>query len=83
MYWFQMLKLYNTMSRKKEEFVRRTGFALMAALSVHDKKAKDKEFEKFFPLVKKYANDERNFVKKAVLKSVKKCRCWLQLIFLN
>ena len=53
-------------SKRKEEFVRRAGFALMACLSVHDKKAKDKEFIKFFPLIKKYATDERNFVKKAV-----------------
>ena len=51
---------------RKEEFVRRTGFVLMAALSVHDKKAKNSDFEKFFPLLKQYATDERNFVKKAV-----------------
>ena len=52
--------------KSKEEFVRRVGFVLMATLSVHDKTAKDKEFEKFFPLIKKYSTDERNFVKKAV-----------------
>ena len=51
---------------RKEEFVRRTGFVLMATLSVHDKKAKNSDFEKFFPLIKQYAIDERNFVKKAV-----------------
>ena len=38
----------------------------MACLAVHDKKAKDKNFEKFFPLIKKESTDERNFVKKAV-----------------
>ncbi|MFH1239863.1 MAG: DNA alkylation repair protein [Candidatus Diapherotrites archaeon] len=53
-------------TKRKEEFVRRTGFVLMATLSVHDKKAKDSDFEKFFPLIKQYATDERNFVKKAV-----------------
>ncbi|MFH1663761.1 MAG: DNA alkylation repair protein [archaeon] len=53
-------------SERKEEFVKRAGFVLMACLSVHDKKAKDKEFEKFFPLIKKHSADERNFVKKAV-----------------
>lgn len=53
-------------SRREEEFVRRAGFALMAALAVHDKKAADADFLKFLPLIKKAATDDRNFVKKAV-----------------
>jgi len=53
-------------SKRKEEFVRRTAFTLMACLAVHDKKMKDSEFIKFFPLIKKYSTDERNFVRKAV-----------------
>ena len=53
-------------AKHKEEFVRRAGFALMACLAWYDKKAKDKDFEKFFPLIKKYSTDERNFVRKAV-----------------
>ena len=53
-------------SKRKEEFVKRAGFVLMATLSVHDKKANNKKFEQFFPLIKKEAIDERNFVKKAV-----------------
>lgn len=48
------------------EYVRRAGLVMMVALRIHDKKAKDKDFEQFFPLLKKYATDERNFVKKAV-----------------
>ncbi|MFO0780921.1 MAG: DNA alkylation repair protein [Candidatus Gracilibacteria bacterium] len=48
------------------EFVRRAGIVLMTWLAVHDKKADDGIFEKFFPVLKKYATDERNFVKKAV-----------------
>jgi 3-methyladenine DNA glycosylase AlkD len=51
---------------REEEFVRRAGFVLMACLAVHDKKADDRAFIKFLPLMKKYATDERNFVKKAV-----------------
>ena len=51
---------------REEEFVRRAGFVLMACLAVHDKKAEDRAFIKFLPLMKKYATDERNFVKKAV-----------------
>jgi len=52
--------------KKEKEFERRAGFALMAVLAWKDKKAKDKDFLKFFPLIKKYSFDERNFVKKAV-----------------
>lgn len=55
-----------TLARRKEEFVRRTAFTLMACFSVKDKKMKDSEFIKFFPVIKKAATDERNFVKKAV-----------------
>ncbi len=53
-------------SEREEEFVKRAGFALMAALSVHDKKAEDRAFIEFLPLIKKHAADERNYVKKAV-----------------
>jgi len=53
-------------SERKEEFVKRAGFVLMAALVVHDKKAADKEFLKFLPIIKKESVDQRNFVKKAV-----------------
>ena len=53
-------------SKRKEEFVKRTAFALIAALAVHDKKMNNKDFVRFFPLIKKASNDERNFVKKAV-----------------
>lgn len=53
-------------AERKEEFIRRAGFTLMACLAWHDKKAKDKDFIKFLPVLKKYSTDERNFVKKAV-----------------
>ncbi|HEX9908704.1 MAG TPA: DNA alkylation repair protein [Thermoplasmata archaeon] len=53
-------------SKRDEEFVKRAGFVLMAALSVHDKKVDDKEFLRFLPIIKREAWDERNFVKKAV-----------------
>jgi 3-methyladenine DNA glycosylase AlkD len=39
---------------------------MMAELAVHDKKAHDEAFLQFFPLIKQYADDKRNFVKKAV-----------------
>lgn len=53
-------------AEREEEFVKRAGYVMMATLAVHDKKASDKTFVKFFPLIKKGATDERNFVKKAV-----------------
>jgi 3-methyladenine DNA glycosylase AlkD len=53
-------------SKRREEFVKRAGFVLMATLAVHDKEAGDKEFLKFLPIIKREATDERNFVKKAV-----------------
>jgi len=53
-------------TKRDEEFVKRAGFVMMAALSVHDKKASDGEFEKFLPIIVREARDERNFVRKAV-----------------
>jgi len=52
--------------QQEKEFVRRAGFVMMAELAVHDKQAQDEAFVQFFPLIKRYADDERNFVKKAV-----------------
>ncbi len=51
---------------REEEFVKRAGFVIMAALSVHDKKADDMVFIQFMPIIEREAHDERNFVKKAV-----------------
>ena len=51
---------------RPEEFVKRAGFVLMAALAVHDKAASDDCYRAFLPLIAREAGDERNFVKKAV-----------------
>ena len=53
-------------STRKEEFVKRAGFALMAYLAVHDKKTSNDVFAKFLPMIKRGSDDDRNFVKKAV-----------------
>jgi 3-methyladenine DNA glycosylase AlkD len=53
-------------SGRTEEYVKRAGFSMMAALAVHDKKSPDLSFEAFLPEIRKGATDERNFVKKAV-----------------
>jgi 3-methyladenine DNA glycosylase AlkD len=53
-------------SEREEEFIKRAGFVLMAALSVHDKQTPDERFEQFFPIIVREATDSRNYVKKAV-----------------
>ena len=53
-------------SRRKREFVKRTGFTLMATLAVHDKAAADQVFLDYLPRIAEAASDERNGVKKAV-----------------
>ena len=53
-------------SRRREEFVRRAGFALMAWLAFHDKALTDARLRRFLPAIARAATDERNYVKKAV-----------------
>jgi 3-methyladenine DNA glycosylase AlkD len=53
-------------SKRKEEFVKRTAFSLLACLAWHDKTARDEAFIKLLPLIRREAKDERNFVKKSV-----------------
>ena len=49
-----------------EEFVKRAAFALLASLSLHDKRTGDAPFAKGLALIERAATDERNFVKKGV-----------------
>lgn len=51
---------------RREEFVKRAAFALLAALALHDKKAPDERFLAALPLIEAAASDDRNFVKKGV-----------------
>lgn len=53
-------------AKADHEFTKRASFAIMAALAVHDKTANDGLFIGFFPCIVNAADDERNFVKKAV-----------------
>ncbi len=53
-------------SRRGPEYEKRAGFAMMAFLAVHDKKAPDAQFVRLLPIIRRHASDERNFVKKAV-----------------
>ncbi len=53
-------------SSNDKEFIKRAGFALMARLAVGDKRADDRQFERFLPIINREASDSRNFAKKAV-----------------
>jgi 3-methyladenine DNA glycosylase AlkD len=53
-------------STKREEFSKRGAFALLWALSVHDKTAGDEPFIEGLALIERAATDERHYVKKAV-----------------
>ena len=61
-----VLKKIREWSKREEEFVKRAAFALIACLACHDKEAPNEYFIKFFPIIKREAVDDRNFVKKAV-----------------
>jgi len=53
-------------SRRKEEFVKRAAFSLMAYLSYKDKSAPDAKFIRLLTIIKRESRDDRNFVRKAV-----------------
>jgi 3-methyladenine DNA glycosylase AlkD len=53
-------------ARRREEFVRRAAFGLLASLALHDEDAPDAAFLRCVPLCERAASDERNFVKKGV-----------------
>lgn len=53
-------------STSRKEFEKRTAFALLWSLSVHDKQATDEQFIDGLALIERAATDERHFVKKAV-----------------
>jgi len=53
-------------SRRREEFVKRAAFSLVAYLSYKDKEAPDARFVRFLRIIERESYDERNFVRKAV-----------------
>ncbi len=67
-------------SARDEEYVKRAGFALMAWLAIHDKKAPDSQFTQFLPIILCEAGDSRTYVKKAInwaLRGIGKRSCAL------
>lgn len=59
-------RMIPTWSRRKEEFIKRAAFALLAYLAYKDKGAPDAQFRKLLLLIRREARDPRNFVKKAI-----------------
>jgi len=53
-------------SRRREEFVKRASFSLIAYLSYKDKATPDARFARFLRVIEREAYDERNFVRKAI-----------------
>jgi len=53
-------------SARQGEFVKRTGFAMMAGMAVHRPELPDEILLGFLPAIAREATDERNVVKKAV-----------------
>lgn len=51
---------------RKEEFVKRAGFSLMAGIAVHDRKAANEQLMALLPVIERESCDRRNFVRKAV-----------------
>ena len=72
--------------KREAEFVRRSGFVLMAAYGFARKKEGNEVFESFLEPIETYATDERNFVKKAnnwALRSIGKRNVDLQKLALR
>jgi 3-methyladenine DNA glycosylase AlkD len=53
-------------TKRKEEFQKRSGFALAAYLAYRDKAAGNGKYLSFLKVIEREADDERNFVRKAV-----------------
>jgi 3-methyladenine DNA glycosylase AlkD len=53
-------------SSRKEEFIKRAGFALMTRLVRPSRKTSVRQIAEFLSIIKREAGDDRNFVKKAV-----------------
>lgn len=63
LFWKELIDIFSADDR---EFVRRTAFAMIAGATVHLKKEPDQTMIGFLPLIRVHADDNRNFVFKAV-----------------
>lgn len=62
-FWRELVAAF---AADEREFVRRTAFAMLAWAAVHLKKEPDATFISYLSLIETHADDERNFVRKAV-----------------
>jgi 3-methyladenine DNA glycosylase AlkD len=53
-------------SKRRELFIKRAGFSLVAYLSYKDQQSPDEKFSKFLKVVERESHDDRHLVKKAV-----------------
>jgi len=53
-------------SKRRELFIKRAGFSLVAYLSYKDKQSPDEKFVKFLKVIERESDDDRHFAKKAV-----------------
>jgi 3-methyladenine DNA glycosylase AlkD len=60
------MKKIRQWSTRREEFVKRAAFALLASVALHDKTMSDAELAKCLRIIERSAADDRNFVKKGV-----------------
>ncbi|MFY0689582.1 MAG: DNA alkylation repair protein [Cyclobacteriaceae bacterium] len=60
------LELAYEWCQREEEFVKRAGFVVMVAITLHKKKLDDNKISPFLLVAEEHAWDKRNFVKKAV-----------------
>jgi 3-methyladenine DNA glycosylase AlkD len=51
-------------SGRSEEYVKRAGFAMMAAIAVRQKTLPDADFDEFLTIIAREAADRRNFVRR-------------------
>ncbi len=61
-----MLEAIPQWAIREEEYVKRAAFAMIAAIVVHRKDVSDDIIRSYFSLIEAAADDNRNFVKKAV-----------------
>ena len=59
-------RMVNVWAKRKPEFEKRTAFALLASLALHDKTSPDARFRPCLRQIERAATDDRNFVKKGV-----------------
>lgn len=52
--------------KQEEEYIRRTSFSLIAGLAAGRKDIEDKEFLKYFSIIREYSFDDRGFVWKSI-----------------